>query len=104
MSIFTLLGLTVLALGIFAARFLERGFQAGRLGRVWLLAEAAVLVFGIVLGVAAVAHSRYPTPDIRLLGFPFLAAVFERSSTGGWADFVGLRTLPATIGNFVAGL
>lgn len=104
MSISTLLGFVVLALGVFAARFLEGGFKDGRLGRVWLFAEAAVLVVGIFLGIAAVAHSRYPTPDTRLLGFPFLAAVFERSPTGGWADFVGLRTLPATIGNFVAGL
>jgi hypothetical protein len=104
MSIFTLLGFAVLALGVFAARFLERGFKNGRFGRVWLFAEAVVLVVGVALGIAAVAHSRYPTPDTRLLGFPFLAAVFERSPTGGWADFVGLRTLPATIGNFVAGL
>ena len=45
----------------------------------------------------------YPTPDTRLLGFPFLTAAFEHSATGGWVDFVGLRTLPATVGNFAVG-
>lgn len=104
MSIYTLLGFIVLALGILAARFLQSAFKSGRLARVWVFAEVVVLIAGIALGVAAVAYSRYPTPDSRLLGFPFLAAVFERSPSGGWADFVGLRTLPATIGNFGVGL
>jgi hypothetical protein len=104
MSLYTLLGFSVLVLGVFAARFLERGFTNGRLNRMWMFAEALILVSGIVLGFVAVSHSRYPTPEIRLLGFPFLAAIFERSPTGGWADFVGIRTLPATVGNFMVGL
>ncbi|MDB6024070.1 MAG: hypothetical protein JWM68_293 [Verrucomicrobiales bacterium] len=104
MSIYTLLGFVVLALGVVAARFLERAFKDGRLSRIWIFAEVGILVVGIVLGILAVAHSRFPTPDTRLLGFPFLAAVFERSPTGGWADFVGVRTLLATLGNFIVGL
>jgi hypothetical protein len=104
MSIYTLLGFFVLVLGVFAARFLQRGFNNGRLNRMWMFAEAFILVAGIVLGFVAVSHSRYPNPDTRLLGFPFLAAIFERSPTGGWADFVGIRTLPATVGNFMVGL
>ena len=104
MSIITFLGISVLTLGGFAAWFLKRCFQEGKLGRTWRFAEAAVLIVGVGLGIAAVAHSRYPTADTRLLGFPFLAAVFERSPSGGWADFFGLVTFPATIGNFLVGL
>ena len=104
MSVTTLVGLLILALGVDAARFLWRGFQSGRLGRGWKTVEAIVLVCGICLGVAAVAHSHYPTPDKRLVGFPFLAAVFERTPSGAWADYVGPITLPATIGNFAVGL
>lgn len=104
MSPLTVLGFAVVALGILAARFLTCSFKGARLGRAWMFAEAVVLVAGIFLGVAAVAHSRYPTPEIRLLGFPFLAAVFERSPSGGWVDFVGIRTLPAVLGDFIVGL
>lgn len=104
MSVIELVGLLILALGVAAARFFWCGFQNGRLGRGWRTVEAIVLVCGICLGVAAVAHSRYPTPDKRLVGFPFLAAVFERTPSGAWADFVGPRTLVASIGNFAVGL
>lgn len=104
MSIITLIGLLILALGFAATRFLWRGFKDGRLGRGWKMAEAVVLVCGICLGVAAVVYIRYPAPDTRLLGFPFLAAAFERTPGGAWADYVGAITLPATIGNFAVGL
>ena len=99
-----LLGLAVPVFGVYAACFLKRGFMGGRPSRAWLFTEIAFLVVGFLLGIAAVAYSRYPTPDTRLLGFPFVAAVFERSPTGGWVDFVGPRTYFATIGNFVIGL
>jgi hypothetical protein len=69
-----------------------------------MVAEIVAVVIGAALGIAAVAYSRYPTPDVRLVGFPFLAAVFERSPSGGWADFLGARTYPAILGNFVVGL
>lgn len=104
MSVFTLVGLIVLVLGVAAVRFLWRGFKDGRLGCGWKMAEAVVLVCGICLGGAAVVYIRYPAPDTRLLGFPFLAAAFERTSDGAWADYVGAITLPATIGNFAVGL
>ena len=104
MSIYTLFGLVVLALGVVAARFLKRAFQSGSVGRAWVRAQVVVLIAGAGLGVAAVAHSRYPTPDTRFLGFPFPAAMFQRSPRGGWIDFVGVLTLPATIGNFLVGL
>lgn len=104
MNASTLLGLAVLALGGLSAKFLWSEVKSGRLGRAWVIAEAIVLIAGLALGIAAVSHSRYPTPDTRLVGFPFLMAIFERSPTGGWADFVGFLTLPALIGNFAAGL
>jgi hypothetical protein len=104
MSIYTVLGIVVLALGVSAARFLQRAFRKGKLGRVLIFAEVLILLAGTALGIAAVGHSRYPTPDTRLVGFPFLAAVFQHSPGGGWTDFVGFRTLPATIGNFAVGL
>jgi hypothetical protein len=103
MSISTLVGLLILALGICAAYFLQRGFREKRFGRPWLLVEAGVFVVGICLGIAALAHSHYSTPDIRLLGFPFLAAEFQRAPGGGWVDFVGIRTYLATLGNFAVG-
>lgn len=104
MNMSGLIGLLILALGICAAMFLQRGFRDRRFGHTWLLVEAGVLIVGIALGVAAVAHSRYLTPDTRLLGFPFLAAEFQRSPSGGWVDFVGARTYVATLGNFAVGL
>lgn len=103
MSIYTLLGFAVLAAGAVAMRFLDRIFKHGQLGRVWTFAQVVALVASAGLGIAAVVHSRYPTPDVRLLGFPFLAAAFERSPTGGWTDFVGVLTLPAMVGNFLVG-
>ena len=100
----TLFGFAILVVGMGAVWFLRRAFARQHLGRAWMFAEIVAVVIGAALGFAAVAHSRYPTPDVRLLGFPFLAAVFERSPSGGWADFLGARTLPATVGNFVVGL
>ena len=104
MTISTLAGLLILAIGVCAARFLQRGFREKRFGRAWLFVEAGVFIVGVCLGVAAVAHTRYPTPDMRLLGFPFLAAEFQRAPSGGWVDFVGVRTYLATLGNFAVGL
>jgi hypothetical protein len=104
MSISALFGWLVLALGICAGRFLQRGFREKRFGRAWLFIELGVLIVGISLGVAAVTHIRYLTPDIRLLGFPFLAAEFQRARSGGWVDFVGIQTYIATLGNFAVGL
>jgi hypothetical protein len=37
---------------------------------------------------------------VRILGFPFPSAVFERSGDY-WLDFVGPLTLPALLANFV---
>jgi hypothetical protein len=99
----TLVGLLILALGICAVRFLQRGFREGRVGRPWLFVRGGVFILGTCLGVAAVAHSHYPTPDIRLLGFPFVAAEFQRSPRGGWTDFVGIWTYVATLANFGVG-
>jgi len=104
MSVSTVFGLGILAAGIVATRFVHRAFVQQHLSSAWMRAEIIAVVTGVALGVGAVAYSRYPTPDVRLLGFPFLAAVFERSPGGGWADFLGVGTLPATVGNFVVGL
>ena len=103
MSFATGAGLLILALGICAARFLQRGFREKRFGRPWIFVRAGVFVVGICLGVAALAHSDYPTPDVRLLGFPFVAAEFHRVPGGGWADFIGIRTYVATVANFGIG-
>jgi hypothetical protein len=46
----------------------------------------------------------YSSPSIKVLGFPFVAAVFERSPGGEWADFVGIKTYFAIFGNFLFGL
>ena len=104
MNTSTLFGFGILAAGIVAAWFLRRAFAHQLLARTWRRAEIVAVVTGVVLGITAVAYSRYPTSDIRLLGFPFVAAVFERSPSGGWADFLGARTYPATVGNFFVGL
>jgi len=103
MSIPTLIGLAVLALGALTGRSLRGRFKANRFDRKWMLAESLVFVCGLTLGIIAIGFSRYPTPNTRLLGLPFVAAVFERSPDGHWADFVGMRTLPATLGNFIVG-
>jgi hypothetical protein len=71
------------------------------LSRFWL---ALTLTSGFVLGLLACCSVEYSSPTVKLVGFPFVAAVFERSPTGGWVDFVGLKTYAASVANFLFGL
>ncbi len=96
--------MTTALLGFLAIGFLIRGFTENRSRRLHFFAEIAALILGVSLGIAAVTYSRYPSPDLRVVGFPFAAAMFERMSPGEWADFIGFRTIFASIGNFLIGL
>jgi hypothetical protein len=104
MNIWKLAGLAILPIGIWAVRFIRRSFRSGGFGLPWIFVAVGFMIAGVVLGAVAGVHSSYPDPDTRLLGFPFVAAEFERSPTGGWVDFLGPRTLPAMLGNFSIGM
>ena len=104
MNIWTLSGLAVLPIGIWAVYFVKRRLKDGGFGGQWIFAIVGFIVAGVALGVVGISHSSYPNPDTRLLGFPFVAAEFQRSPTGGWVDFVGIRTVPAALGNFTVGM
>jgi hypothetical protein len=59
-------------------------------------------VLTAIVSIALVAWSfqlSYALDDShRIIGFPFMAAVFERSG-GHWTDFLGPMTYPALLGN-----
>ena len=92
-----IIGWLVIASGGVAGFYLRKHQLTVR----WLF---ATLTCGFVLGLLACGFMEYSSPTVKLLGFPFVAAVFERSPSGGWADFVGLKTYYATVGNFLFGL
>ena len=100
---FALLGFGLLIAGGFAARYLIRGFRAGRIGRPWLVAELCVAVGGVMLGCTLFGYTAFASATVKTVGFPFLAAVFE-CHDGRWADYVGAITLPAGVGNFAVGV
>ena len=97
-------GVLLLIGGAFSYVYSARVISTRTLGLGWRAAWFIALAIGVALGFGAVAFSRYPTPDYRLLGFPFLAAEFVHSPSGGWVDFVGVLTLPATIGILLTGM
>ena len=55
---------------------------------------------GVALAASAVAVVWPYSDRHRIYGFPFPAAIFERTEVG-WLDFVGPLTLPALVGDFV---
>lgn len=100
---FTMLGVVLLMSEIVALRYVNRTMKKGSFNREWRKARVISFISGVAIGVILVAFSYYPKPDVRIVGFPFLSAVFELHN-GAWVDFVGPITLPSVIGNFVVGL
>jgi hypothetical protein len=99
---FGILGILICGGGSFAGRYLYVAISARRIGGRWIVGESVVAVIGIVLG-CFLAVVVYPySPTARIVGFPFMSAIWELSD-GKWLDFVGPLTLPAAIGNVVAG-
>jgi hypothetical protein len=97
-----LLGLLICGAGFFAGRYLYLAFSTRRLGRWWFAAELLVAVIGLLLGIF-LANVIYPSsPTMRIVGFPFMSAIFQLSD-GRWLDFVGPLTLPAAFGNMIVG-
>ncbi|HEY3969260.1 MAG TPA: hypothetical protein VGM05_32210 [Planctomycetaceae bacterium] len=99
---FGILGILICGGGFFAGRYLYVAISARRIGGRWIVGESVVAVIGILLG-GFLAVVVYPySPTARIVGFPFISAIWELSD-GTWLDFVGPLTLPAAIGNVVAG-
>ena len=100
---FTILGVILLMSEIVALRYVNRTMKKGSFNREWRKARVISYFSGVAIGVILVAFSYYPKPDVRIMGFPFLSAVFELHN-GAWVHFFGANTLPAVIANFVVGL
>jgi hypothetical protein len=99
---FGVLGIVICAGGFFAGRYLYLAISTRRIGGWWIVGESVAAVTGIVLG-CFLAVIVYPySPTARIVGFPFMSAVWELSD-GKWLDFVGPLTLPAAIGNLIVG-
>jgi hypothetical protein len=100
---FGILGILICGSGFFAGRYLYEAISARRIGGWWIVAESVVAVIGILLGCyLAIVVYRY-SPTARIVGFPFMSAIWELSD-GKSLDFVGPLTLPAAIGNIFAGV
>jgi hypothetical protein len=93
-------GFLWLVLAIVAIRANRRLAANGRASKGWLLVHRFSKLLGVVIGVAGV-FIRYNFSENgqqwTILGFPFLAGVFDSHG----ADYAGILTLPATIGNFL---
>jgi len=62
--------------------------------------ELVGLLIGVGLGAGSLFITYNYSPTLKIYGFPFVTAAFQKEGTG-WTDFVGPLTLPATVGNAV---
>ena len=62
------------------------------------VARTASLGVGALLAAVSICVSYPLDASHRIVGFPFMVAVFEKSGTH-WQDFVGPLTVPAYLGN-----
>ena len=96
-SIFGLLGIVLAAIAAVSNR---RRAASGTPTARWIIARRWSGRLGLLLGIGSIFVS-YPLQHQgetwRVMGFPFFAAAFD--SRG--ADYVGITTIPAMIGNFV---
>jgi hypothetical protein len=100
--VFALLGLVGSIAGVVATIRNLRELSGPR-RPVSRLLDIAAAVGGIVLAFVCY-HATYSYSDtMRIWGFPFSAAVFEKHGNH-WLDFVGPVTGPAAVGNAIFGL
>jgi hypothetical protein len=93
---FTLVGIAGLVGGVLAARSAHRLILKGKL--VWWRIQAIPIVAGVVLATLLATRSYSASDSLRIVGFPFPAAAFERHH-GVWLDFVGPTTVPFFLAN-----
>ena len=97
---FAIAGLLGIVLAAIAAASNRRRAARGTAPSRWLIARRWSGPLGLLLGIGSYFIS-YPLQDHgetwRVMGFPFFAAAFDPYG----ADYVGITTIPAIIGNFV---
>jgi len=95
-----LLGLAILVASVVALRRNQRDVASPRLS---LRVRLGTWILGLVLATASLFVS-YPLGDThRIVGFPFMAAAWEKHGDH-WEDFVGPLTIPAYLANAILAL
>jgi hypothetical protein len=101
-GVLTILGIVLLPAGVIASALNARAFRR-RPRRCSVPAVVLSLSAGIALAVASF-YVAYPIdPRHRVVGAPFVVAIFENGEAG-WGDFVGPFTELATLANAVVAL
>jgi hypothetical protein len=97
---FAIVGMLGIVLAAIAVGSNKRRAASGAATPHWLIARRWSGPLGLLLGIGSYFIS-YPLQDQgetwRVMGFPFFAAAFDPRG----ADYVGIATIPAIIGNFV---
>ena len=97
-------GVITVTAGCLGALYIWLLYESKRISWLWILPTLFAIAVGFGLGHILFDFTYYPSKNVRVVGFPFVAAVFELQPGGLWMDFVGPWTLVYALGNFFVGL